>query len=232
MSEPLTDARYTASASCLKKSAQKEKRKKSKKQKKSIEDLKMLYFENNIDDIRGRHGVAVDPNKRNLLFFQHGNGAKKRYTAAQRRVETGEKCHRQFRKELLDVDCDTREEEDGQTSLFRICLKNSVPINLVNDESDDAFETASEMSEGSFATAVTTRNSRKIILEGCGACLTLQAELASYSHTSTHLDDFIGYLQKRREVSAALDAFYRIDVHRNIRLSTYTRTQRSEARLV
>ena len=102
-----------------------------------------------------------------------------RFTAVQRRVEMGEKCHRQFRKELLDLDCDIREEEDANQSI-----------------------------------------------------LTLQKELASCSHKSTCLDNFIGYLQKRREVSAALDAFYRIDVHRNMRLSKYTRTQRSEARLV
>ena len=65
-----------------------------------------------------------------------------RYTAAQRRVETGEKCHRQFRKELLDLDCDTREEEDANQSI-----------------------------------------------------LMLQTELASCSHKSTRLDDFIGYLK-------------------------------------
>lgn len=62
------------------------KRKRPVKQAWTNENRKQLYFENNVETIRGRHMFAVDPNKRDLLFFPDENRIKMRYTAMQRRV--------------------------------------------------------------------------------------------------------------------------------------------------
>ena len=68
-----------------------------------------LYYDNHLIDIsyNQENLVVIDPNKRDLLYFQGANGNKMRYTSNQRSVETGAKVIRkrkQYLKHLCSID--------------------------------------------------------------------------------------------------------------------------------
>ena len=81
----------------------------SKSKKNLLQQNQELYYDNHLIDIsyNQENLVVIDPNKRDLLYFQGANGNKMRYTSNQRSVETGAKVIRkkqQYLKHLCSID--------------------------------------------------------------------------------------------------------------------------------